>query len=88
MILDILYIKDLQVLLTSTADGFVRGWRYSSNGFLPALKPKKTELLEQKFENEIYCMEWDGVNEILYCGQKDGIIRKWDLKIVFFFIIS
>lgn len=83
IILDMLYIKDkkYQVLLTSSNDGYVRGWRYTSNGFVLAFQPNNpNETLEHHFKNDIYCLEWDGVNELLYCGQKDGQINIWNLK--------
>ena len=83
IILDMLYIKDkkYQVLLTSSNDGYVRGWRYTSNGFVLAVQPNNSnESLHHPFKNDIYCLEWDGVNELLYCGQKDGQIIIWNLK--------
>jgi hypothetical protein len=38
MILDIYYIKEAKynTLLTSTSDGFVKGWRFTPNGFVLA----------------------------------------------------
>ena len=74
-ILDILYIPDAkyQVLLTSTNDGFVRGWRHTNNGFILAYQPENEgEPIEHHFAKEIYCLAWDGINEILYCGEKGG----------------
>jgi hypothetical protein len=40
-ILDILYLaeKKYKVLLVSTSDGYVRGWKYSQNGFIVANQP-------------------------------------------------
>jgi len=37
-ILDLLYIPDkrYEILLTSTNDGFVRGWKYTNNGWVLA----------------------------------------------------
>lgn len=40
--------------------------------------------MEQDFKNEIYCMEWDSLNELLYCGEKNGQINVWDPKLVNF----
>ena len=72
------------MLLTASNDGFVRGWKYTSNGFILATQPdNEDEMLEHHFKNDIYCMEWDGVNELLYCGQKKGQISIWNLKTVF-----
>ena len=40
-ILDILYIPDpkYNLLLTSTSDGFVKGWRYNQSMFVLATQP-------------------------------------------------
>lgn len=37
-------------------------------------------MIEHKFQNDIYSMAWDGISEILYCGQKEGGIDIWNLK--------
>ncbi|CAD8044697.1 unnamed protein product [Paramecium primaurelia] len=82
-ILSMLYIDDpkYQILLTSTHDGYVRGWRYQSSGFVQANQPDNDEeMIEHHFNNDIYSMTWDGINEILYCGQKEGQINIWNLK--------
>ncbi|CAK75155.1 unnamed protein product (macronuclear) [Paramecium tetraurelia] len=82
-ILAMLYIDDpkYQILLTSTHDGYVRGWRYQSSGFVQANQPDNDEeMIEHHFNNDIYSMTWDGINEILYCGQKEGQINIWNLK--------
>ena len=82
-ILDILYLPDPKylILLTSSNDGFVRGWRYTNNGFVLANQPEnEEEPFEHHFSKEVYCMAWDGVNEILYCGEKEGQIIQWNLK--------
>ena len=63
IILDMYYIKDkkYQILLTSSNDGYVRGWRYTSNGFVLAMQPNNAnESLEHHFKNDIYCLEWMG----------------------------
>lgn len=40
-VLDILYLneKKYQIFLVSTSDGYVRGWKYSQNGFVLATQP-------------------------------------------------
>lgn len=45
MILAILYIPDAKykVLMTSTNDGYVRGWRYTSTGYVLATQPDNDE---------------------------------------------
>ncbi len=51
----------------------MRGWRYTSSGYVLANQPDNDEeFIEHQFNNEIYCLAWDGIGEILYCGQKDG----------------
>jgi len=38
------------------------------------------EMIEHHFIHEIYCLAWDGIGEVLYCGEKDGGINLWNLK--------
>lgn len=81
--LDILYLseKKYKILLVSTSDGYVRGWKHTQNGFILATQPdNEDELFEHFFSNEVYCLAWDDVNEVLYCGQKNGSICMWNLK--------
>lgn len=78
-----LYIPDkkYKVLLVSTSDGYVRGWKYSQNGIVLATQPdNEEEAFEHHFSAEIYCLTWDSINEVLYCGQKSGGISMWNLK--------
>ena len=44
-VLDMIYLseKKYRVLLVSTSDGFVRGWRHSQNGFYLANQPDNEE---------------------------------------------
>lgn len=82
-VLDMLYIpeKKFKVLLVSTSDGYVRGWKHSQNGYVLATQPdNEEELFEHHFRTEIYCLAWDHINEVLYCGQKNGSIILWNLK--------
>ena len=75
------------MLLTSSNDGYVRGWKLSNDAYKLAQSPdNEDEYIEHQFKNEIYCMEWDSLNEILYCGEKNGQINIWDFKIVFILI--
>jgi WD40 repeat protein len=81
--LDILYLgeKKYKILLVSTSDGYVRGWKYTQSGFLLATQPdNEEEIFEHYFSSEIYCLSWDSVNEVIYCGQKSGGICIWNLK--------
>jgi WD40 repeat protein len=83
MVLDFLFIEDkkYEVLLTSSNDGYVRGWKYTSNGWILASQPdNEEEMIEHHFSKEIYCLAWDNLNEILYCGEKKGKINIWNFK--------
>jgi WD40 repeat protein len=78
-----IYIQDkkYKTLVVSTSDGFVRGWKYHQGAFVRANQPdNEEEPFEHSFNSEIYCLAWDGINEILYCGQKNGNIYMWNLK--------
>jgi WD40 repeat protein len=83
-VLALLYINDdkYHLLMTATSDGFVRGWKFSTaTGFVLATQPdNEEEFVEHQFDQEIYCIAWDGLNEVLYCSQKDGSIVLWNLK--------
>ena len=65
------------MILTSTGDGYVRGWTYTNNGYiLASYADSQDEVIEHHFKgNPIYTMEWDGINEILYCGTKEGYLN-------------
>jgi hypothetical protein len=66
-----LYIPDrkYQVLLTSTNDKHIRGWKNTTNGWVIANQPDNDEeFIKHPFNDNIYCMAWDSLNEILYCG--------------------
>ena len=82
-VLDMIYLHEskYRVLLVSTSDGYVRGWKHSQNGYYMANQPdNEEEPFEHYFSSEIYCMAWDHINEVLYCGQKNGSIYMWNLK--------
>lgn len=69
------------MLITSTSDGVVRGWKYQPTGFVIAEQPdNQEEFVEHQFQQEIYCMAWDKMNEVLYCGMKNGGICMWNFK--------
>lgn len=44
-VLDMIYLseKKYKVLLVSTSDGYIRGWKYSQNGFYLANQPDNEE---------------------------------------------
>jgi hypothetical protein len=66
--------------MVSSNDGYVRGYRYVSNGFVKSHFKLSNEIIERKFNSEISCMNWDSVNKILYCGQDNGNILLWHLR--------
>jgi WD40 repeat protein len=69
------------MLVTSTSDGVVRGWKYQPTGFQLAEQPdNQEEFVEHQFGMEVYCMAWDELNEVLYCGLKNGGISMWNFK--------
>ena len=35
---------------------------------------------KNQFGQPIYCLAWDNLNEILYCGQREGKINRWNFK--------
>jgi hypothetical protein len=82
-VLDMLYLSDkkYKLLLVATSDGYVRGWKYTQNGIVMANQPdNEEEPFEHHFATEIYSLAWDSINEVLYCGQKNGGIYMWNLK--------
>ena len=78
-----LYLPDkkYKLLTVSTSDGFVRGWKCTQNSVVLAYQPdNEEEPFEHNFGTEIYSLAWDSINEVLYCGQKNGEIIMWNLK--------
>ena len=69
MLLDMIFIDDKRynLLVTSSTDGVIRMFRYSSNGFVPAddTNQRDNEIKQDKAQMIIV---WDYVNEILYSG--------------------
>lgn len=62
IIIDCLYISDYNLLMVSSNDGYIRGYRFVSNGFVPATFPKSEEYIEKEIQKtNISCMQWDGV---------------------------
>lgn len=64
-VLDMLYIPDkkYKILVVSTSDGAVKGWKYHQGTFIRANQPdNEDELFEHNFSAEIYCLSWDGIN--------------------------
>lgn len=82
-VLDILYVADpkYRVLMVSTEDGMIRGWKFQGTSYILAPQPENEgELISHKFVNKIYVMSWDSLNEVLYCSDDYGGITQWNLK--------
>lgn len=81
MLLDILFINDpkYNLLMTSSNDGFVRMFKYGNKGFVPADDSNQRDN-ELNLKHAQVLIVWDYVNEILYSGQRDGVIRIWEQK--------
>lgn len=81
MLLDILFIENpkYEFLVTSSNDGVIRMFRYSSNGFVPADDYSQRDH-EIGYDAAQIIMAWDDAYEILYSGRRDGIIEIWDQK--------
>lgn len=81
MLLDMIFIDDKKynLLVTSSNDGIIRMFRYTSNGFQPADDSGQGDN-QIVYEQAQVKIVWDNVDEILYSGQRDGIIKIWDQK--------
>lgn len=81
MLIDMIFINDPKyyLLVTSSNDGVIRMFRYSTSGFVLNTDSSQRDH-EIVYENAQICIVWDYVNEILYSGQRDGIINIWDQK--------
>ena len=81
MLLDMIFIEDkkYELLVTSSNDGVIRMFRYSSNGFVPAddSNQRDHEIVQEAAQ---MCIVWDNIDEILYSGQRNGVIKIWDQK--------
>lgn len=65
VVLDILYIPDAKyrMLLTSTNDGLIRGWKFQGTSYVLAPQPEnESEPILHEFVDEIFCMAWDSLN--------------------------
>ncbi|KRX04533.1 WD40-repeat-containing domain [Pseudocohnilembus persalinus] len=80
IIIDMIYIKEYNILIVSSNDRYLRGYRYISNGFIQAYFPKSNELFEKVIQKtEVSCLKWDEHKKILCCGLDNGNILLWDL---------
>lgn len=81
MLLDMIFIEDkkYQLLVTSSNDGVIRMFKYSNNGWVPA---DDSNQRDHEIDQEIaqICIAWDSIDEILYSGQRNGVIKIWDQK--------
>ena len=78
-----MYIDDpkYNLLVTSSNDGKVRMYKYSNKGFVPADDSNQRDN-ELNLTYAQMVIVWDYVNEILYSGQRNGVIRIWEQKSV------
>ena len=83
MLLDLMYIDDpkYNLLVTSSNDGKIRMYKYSNKGFVPADDSNQRDN-ELNLSYAQMVIVWDYVNEILYSGQRNGVIRIWEQKSV------
>lgn len=80
IIIDVIYISDYSLLMVSSNDGYIRGYRFVSNGFVPATFPKSEEFIEKEIQKtNVNCMSWDTVKKLLYCGLNNGNVLVWCL---------
>jgi len=81
MILDLIFIDGAKynLLVTSSNDGVIRMFKYSSNRFKPADDSNQRDH-EIVYDNAQMIIVWDKIDEILYSGQRDGVIKVWDQK--------
>lgn len=81
MLMDMIFIDDpkYNLQVTSSNDGVIRMFRYSTTGFVIAEDSSQRDH-EIVYENAQIVLVWDYVNEILYSGQRDGVINIWDQK--------
>ena len=80
MLLDIIFIDDpkYNLLLTSSNDGIIRMFKYANNKFKPADDSNQRDHEINHGGGAQMVIVWDTIDEILYSGQRDGIIRVWD----------
>ncbi|CDW75345.1 ef hand family protein [Stylonychia lemnae] len=73
------------LLLIATDDSLIRAWYYNGNQFAPVNPIINDEAHEGdikilKAKQPQYCMAWDDVHQMLYSGQRDGMINVWNLR--------
>ena len=80
MLLDIIFIDDpkYNLLLTSSNDGIIRMFKYANNKFKPADDSNQRDHEINHGGGAQMVIVWDTIDEILYSGQRDGVIRVWD----------
>jgi hypothetical protein len=83
MLLDMLFIPEpkFQLLMTSSNDGIIRMFKFNNKGFMRADDSNQRDS-ELNLQTAQIIIVWDSLNEILYSGQRDGLIRIWEQKSV------
>lgn len=90
MLLDIMFIDDpkYNLLVCSSNDGKIRMYKYNGKVFVPASDNNQKKDSELDLKTAQLIIVWDKVNEILYSGERSGLIRIWEQKSVKFFMTS
>ena len=83
MLLDMLFIPEpkFQLLMTSSNDGIIRMFKFNNKGFVRADDSNQRDS-ELNLQTAQIIIVWDSLNEILYSGQRNGLIRIWEQKSV------
>lgn len=84
MLLDIMFIDDpkYNLLVCSSNDGKIRMYKYNGKIFVPASDNNQKKDYELDLKTAQLIIVWDKVNEILYSGERSGLIRIWEQKSV------
>lgn len=84
MLLDIMFIDDpkYNLLVCSSNDGKIRMYKYNGKIFVPASDNNQKKDSELDLKTAQLIIVWDKVNEILYSGERSGLIRIWEQKSV------
>ena len=84
MLLDIMFIDDpkYNLLVCSSNDGKIRMYKYNGKVFVPASDNNQKKDSELDLKTAQLIIVWDKVNEILYSGERSGLIRIWEQKSV------
>ena len=82
-LLDIIYIPaPYDVVVTSSSDRSIRGWRHTNSGFVLSTDFTDEQFLfEKEFPEDITSVQWDAINEILFCGGSKGVLYFYNIRL-------